>query len=211
VEYIYLHGFLSGPASSKGKYLSDRFKKLNVNLQCPDLNGENFSTLTITSQVQIIEDLLDSLSGEVTIVGSSLGGYLATLVAENRPEIRSLVLMAPAFDFCYRYISRFSKHQLKIWESSGYLNLYHYHYKEERKLGYQIILDAQKYAITELTRQIPVLIFHGLNDDSVPVEGSLNYLKGNLKSTIILLNSDHSLLDKLEDIWKYMQAFLNLE
>lgn len=211
MEYIYLHGFLSGPASTKGRYLSGKFEKLNINLHCPDLNGENFSTMTVSSQIHIIEDLLDTLSGEVTIIGSSLGGYLATLTAENRSEIKRLVVMAPAFDFCHRYVSQFSLYQLKSWERTGYLNLYHYHYKEERSLGYQIIKDAQKYATTALKRKLPVQIFHGINDESVPVEVSLNYLRGNLESTMILLNSDHSLLDKLDDIWKYMQVCLNLE
>ncbi len=211
MEYIYLHGFLSGPTSTKGRYLSGKFEKLNVNLHCPDLNGENFSSLKVSSQIHIIEDLLDTLSDEVTIIGSSLGGYLATLAAENRSEIRRLVVMAPAFDFFPRYISRFSPYQLKSWERTGYIRLYHYHYKEERSLGYQIIKDAQKYAGTALKRQLPVQIFHGIKDKSVPVEVTLDYLRGNLKSTMILLNSDHSLLDKLDDIWKYMQVFLRLE
>ena len=118
--------------------------------------------------------------------------------------------MAPAFDFCQRFISQFSVQQLSTWERTGYLSFYHHHFKEERKLSYHIISDAQKYAATEFKRQIPVQIFHGFNDVSVPVGVSLEYLKGNSKSTMVLLNSDHSLLDQMDEIWKYMQIILYL-
>ncbi|HQV33840.1 MAG TPA: YqiA/YcfP family alpha/beta fold hydrolase, partial [Calditrichia bacterium] len=39
MNYLYLHGFCSGPGSFKGQYLKEKFARKNLVLQTPDLNG----------------------------------------------------------------------------------------------------------------------------------------------------------------------------
>jgi hypothetical protein len=88
--------------------------------------------------------------------------------------------------------------------------LYQYHYKENRKLGYAIIADAKKYEDVTFGRKLPTIIFHGINDASVPYQVSIDYLTKHPDAHLILLNSDHGLLDRLDDIWRYTRLFLNI-
>ncbi len=209
MEYIYLHGFLSGPGSVKGVFLSRKFEELNLRLHRPDLNGSDFREMTISSQLEIVEHLLHSVHQEVTLIGSSLGGYLSALSASHGETVRNLVLMAPAFDFVERYFHRLTPEQLNNWRTTGTLKLYHYHHKDTRLLSYQMVEDARKYQGIPLTADVPTLIIHGIHDTSVPFKVSVDYLKGHSKTELILLNSDHGLLDKLDDIWRYMKEFLD--
>jgi hypothetical protein len=50
MQYFYLHGFLSGPQSNKGKFLNLKFNQSGNNLISPDLNDGDFSRMTISSQ-----------------------------------------------------------------------------------------------------------------------------------------------------------------
>ena len=210
MRYIYLHGFLSGPSSKKGVFLFRKFQKAGIDLLRPDLNGDDFEHLTISSQLKIIDDLICSGEGDITMIGSSLGGFLATLSAERRPQVKKLVLMAPAFDFIKRYFDRLTTEQIADWEKTGFIRLYQYHYREHRKLGYDIVDDAKKYDAISFKRQFPVLIFHGIKDASVPYQVSIDFLTAHSSVHLVLLNSDHGLLDQIDNIWKYTSLFLEM-
>jgi pimeloyl-ACP methyl ester carboxylesterase len=210
MKYIYLHGFLSGPSSVKGEFLFRHFAESHLELIRPDLNGDNFERMTITSQLNIINGVIDRAEGEVVLIGSSLGGYLAALVAGNRPEVQKLVLLAPAFDFISRYVDRLTEKQLQEWKDTGFIRLYQYHYKTHRKLRYQIVEDARLYEDHQFILHIPLFIIHGLRDESVPYQVSIDFLQDNLQGEMLLLPADHGMLDKLEVIWKYLRIFLGL-
>ncbi|RQV98876.1 MAG: esterase, partial [Calditrichaeota bacterium] len=106
MNYIYLHGFLSGPDSNKGLFFKSCFEKLGLVLHLPDLNDGNFTHMTITSQLKVVSSLTHKLPGDTVLIGSSLGGYLTALSAMEIPQIRKLVLIAPAFGFIPRYLKR---------------------------------------------------------------------------------------------------------
>jgi predicted esterase YcpF (UPF0227 family) len=98
---VYLHGFASGPSSKKARFFRERFAELGIGLEVPDLAEGKFEQLTITGQLQVIER---TCRGEaVSLIGSSMGGYLAALYAAGHAEVERLVLMAPAFSFPTRW------------------------------------------------------------------------------------------------------------
>jgi pimeloyl-ACP methyl ester carboxylesterase len=208
MQYFYLHGFLSGPQSNKGKFLNLKFNQSGNNLISPDLNDGDFSRMTISSQMEVLKRKLMSNSEPAVLIGSSLGGYLAVLLAEQLPQIEKLVLIAPAFEFAERYLNSLSPQQLAEWQNNGFLPLYHYHYQKEMKLAYGIVEDGLKYNRSMIQREIETIMFHGINDASVPYELSIEYLKKNSRARLMLLNSDHGLLDHLEFMWTYIDVFL---
>jgi uncharacterized protein len=75
---IYLHGFRSSPASFKAVWLHDRLRELGKSawFACPQLPPSPYEA------VQLIRHRFD-LQPDDTLVGSSLGGYYATYLAEH--------------------------------------------------------------------------------------------------------------------------------
>ncbi len=210
MHYIYLHGFLSGANSYKGSYLRERFAEAGLTLHTPDLNGGDFERLTLTGQLQIIGELAESLPGELTLLGSSMGGYLAALFAEENQRVKQMALIAPAFQFATRYLARMDKTMLQRWREEGYLQVYHHAYREHRRLHYHILEDARAYDRMKLQRQLPTLILQGVNDESVDYRLSVKYLQTHPSARLLLLNADHQMIGEVETIWEYTRRFLRI-
>ena len=54
MKLIYLHGFASGPMSSKAQFFRRRFEELGIEMRIPDLSEGNFEQLTISGQLRVI-------------------------------------------------------------------------------------------------------------------------------------------------------------
>ena len=202
---VYLHGFASGPHSSKAQFFRERFAERGQTITIPQLDEGDFEKLTITRQLRVIDA---AVGGKPAIlIGSSLGGYLAGLYAARHPEIKRLVLMAPAFEFPRRWRERFPAEDLARWKGEGSRRFFHYSYNEERPLGYEFVEDAAKYE-NEPDFQQPALVLHGVQDDVVPVELSRQFAKHHSSVTLRLLESGHALTDVLPELWSETQMFL---
>jgi uncharacterized protein len=198
MRFIYLHGFASGPNSKKAAYFRDRIPALEV----PDLAMCDFERLTITGQLDLIEDLA---AGEpAALIGSSMGGYLAALYAARHPEVARLVLMAPAFGFVKRWAA---SEEGERWRRNGFLEVYHYGEKRNRRLSYGLVEDAQQYEDFPDFVQ-PGLIFHGIRDSTVPAQLSREFATSHANVRLHLLDSDHELLNGLDAIWEAAGPFL---
>lgn len=86
---LYLHGFTSGPESHKAVALRDRMeaRRLGDQFLCPQLPPSPAAAIALA------EDLIQH-HGVTTLVGSSLGGYYATWLAEHH-DLKA-VLINPA-------------------------------------------------------------------------------------------------------------------
>jgi predicted esterase YcpF (UPF0227 family) len=88
----YIHGFNSSPASSKARLLRERLTQLG--------REESFRAPALphwpAQAIQVLERAIGELEAPVTLVGSSLGGYYATWLAE-RHGLKA-VLVNPAVD-----------------------------------------------------------------------------------------------------------------
>ena len=195
---IYLHGFASGPASKKASFFRDRTHTLEI----PALAAGDFEHLTITGQLNVIEELA---AGEpVSLIGSSLGGYVAALYASRHAEVAKVVLMAPAFGFARRWSET---PEAAGWRETGFLDVYHYAEKRQRRLSYGLIEDSLRYPEFPDFQQ-PALIFHGIHDTVVPAELSAEFARSHRNARLRLLDSDHELLNVLDVIWQETGPFL---
>jgi pimeloyl-ACP methyl ester carboxylesterase len=210
VRYLYLHGFLSGPESIKGKYFAEQMESLGISLVRLDLKGEHPEEMTLTSQLKILEEEIARISGTVVLLGSSLGAYLALLAAERHRNVRRLVLIAPAFEFPVRFFRLLSEEQLRQWEQKGELPFFFYSLNREHPLKYDFVRDLEHYRTVRFGRQLPVQIFHGVRDEVVPYQLSVEYLESHPMTDLILLNTDHGMLDKMDVMWEYMKQFLGI-
>lgn len=206
MRVVYLHGFASSPQSGKAQFFLGRFTRAGVQVEIPELDGGDFEHLTITGQLAVI----DRTVGETpsVLMGSSLGGYLAALYAARHPRtVEKLVLMAPAFQFPKRWRDRYSKEEIGDWRRRGSVRIYHYGYKAERDLGYGLVEDAQNYE-NEPDFSQPALVFHGVNDQVVPVSLSAEFAARHPNVTLIKFDSGHELTDVVEPMWRAVEEFL---
>ena len=210
MRYIYLHGFASSPQSHKAQYLRRRFAEIDISLKVLDLNQEDFSHLTLTRQIEQTAAIFASETNPVTIIGSSFGGLTAVWLAEKYCQVKRLILLAPAFGFPDCWIATLTPEQIKQWQQSGYLPVYHYGAEQELPLHYEFINDARNYSQSQLRRSLPTLIIHGLKDDVIPIAASRTYAQEHDRVQLIELDSGHGLNDVQTIIWQSIKQFLNL-
>ena len=202
--YIYLHGFASAPSSSKAVYFKNKLDGLKVIV--PDLNQDDFYNLTLSRQLQQVSEIIETINGEIIILGSSMGGLTALLLAEKYPNISKLVLLAPAFSMSELWING-DKTKLQEWEQNGEAPVMHYGYNQEALLSHGFYNDLFSHDDKEFKRQLPVLNFHGINDDVVPIEFSREYQLTHSQSTLIELDDDHGLGGHLDLMWDKVHSF----
>jgi pimeloyl-ACP methyl ester carboxylesterase len=122
-RFVYLHGFASSPGSRKARFFEDRFRELGIGLEIPDLAEANFRNLTLSAQLNVLERLCGN--DPVSLIGSSMGGYLAALHAARHPEVRKLVLLAPAFSFASRWPETLGAEAMEQWKRTNTLRVFH--------------------------------------------------------------------------------------
>jgi pimeloyl-ACP methyl ester carboxylesterase len=143
----------------------------------------------------------------VTLIGSSLGGYLAALFAARHSQTQRVVLLAPGFGFARRWPQRLGEQTMRDWQRTGVLPVFHYGEKAERLLSYDLIEDGRQYEDYPDVQQ-PCLIFHGEHDDVVPAQWSREFAEGKQNVELHVVDSDHELLNVLEPMWRRVREFV---
>ncbi len=205
-KVVYLHGFASGPGSTKAGFFAARLRAAGYQVEIPDLAAGDFEHLTVTAQ---LGEVARAAAGELCILmGSSMGGYLAALHAARHPEVTRVVLMAPAFGFARRWAASLGPDQLAEWRRTGWLEVYHYADQIQRRVSYALIEDGERYEDYPDVRQ-PALIFHGRSDPVVPAAYSEGFAARRPNARLVLFDSGHELTDVLEPMWEHVREFLS--
>lgn len=189
---VYLHGFSSVPGGNKGRFSREWAEARGIPFHAPDLNLPTFETLTVTAQVAAVEALVGSLPEPPVLVGSSLGGFIATAVAHRGLPIHSLILLAPAIHFAAR---RLASPAWADYRERGTLDIFHHGEGRVRRLGPQLLQDLPRWADDAAWRvPVPAAILHGRQDEAVPLAESEAYAARNPEAVLQVLEDDHSLL-----------------
>lgn len=210
MQYIYMHGFASSPQSRKARAFEAAFAQRGLPLSIPAMDQGDFEHLTISGQVDVLNRVRKNepagISSPATppdcaLIGSSMGGLVAAIYASSHPDVSRLVLLAPAFGFARRWREKAGD------PPPASMQVYHYGENRMREIHYGLIEDALKYpAAPDFTQ--PALIFHGVHDDTVPIENSRAYAAAHPNVRLIELDSDHELLTVLDRIIAESMPFL---
>jgi pimeloyl-ACP methyl ester carboxylesterase len=205
MRYLYFHGFASGPLSRKAQFFREKLAALGIPVEIPALDQGDFEHLTITGQLTLITTLL---RGEpAVLIGSSMGGYLAALYASQHSEIDRMMLLAPAFGFGARWSETFGADKVAEWRTRGQAEVYHYATRDMRRLSVDLLNDSQRHPGYPPCGQ-PTLIFHGVQDNVVPLAASERWVNENPQANLVRVQSGHELLDVLEIIWEKAESFM---
>lgn len=202
-DLIYLHGFSSAPGGNKGTFTRKWAEHRGIPFHAPDLNLPTFETLTVTAQVAAVEALLGTLPEAPVLVGSSLGGFVATAVAQRGAALKALILLAPAIHFAQRRLT--SPTWAPYW-AQGEMEVFHYGSNGPRRLGPSLREDIPAWMHDEDWRiATPTVILHGRADELVPLAVSEAYVKRNPHAQLHVLEDGHELL-QLETLACLRQA-----
>jgi uncharacterized protein len=203
---LYLHGFASSPASRKAQFFSTKLKELGFAVEIPDLAEGDFRHLTLSKQLAVVARLAQARP--VTLIGSSMGGYLAALYAAEHPEaVERVILMAPAFDFYQLWVDELGPQRLRAWEETDALAVFHYGEGRTTPVAFEMLRDAHQFPAFPNLAQ-PALIFHGRADSVVPVQKSIDFAASRPNVQLTQFPSNHELTDVLDSMWDASKEFL---
>ena len=207
---IYLHGFASSARSGKASFFSQRCREAGIPFEAPDLNLPDFSTLTVTRMLDQTRALLERSARPATLIGSSLGGYVAVLAAARWPErVKNVVLMAPALDFSDTGLSGPGGADIGDWKRAGHLNIFHFGYGRMLPIRYELYEDARRYDAMKATLAMPVLVFQGRRDTAVDPATVTTWSEARPNVELHLLDDDHQLGNSLSYMWDVTKSWVD--
>ena len=216
VHVFYLHGFASSPKSSKATFFAEHLAERGMRMECLDLNQPDFSTLTISRMLQQLDARIHALPpGEVVLIGSSLGGFVAIEAAVRQADsvehpVTQLILLAPAVELEWEKWTELGSAGVEGWRSAGWINVFHYAFDANRKLNFAFYEDANRYAVSARRLAQPMLIFQGRQDESVSPAVVERFAGAQPRATLFMLDDGHQLKNSLDFIWEKVAPALGL-
>jgi pimeloyl-ACP methyl ester carboxylesterase len=155
-------------------------------------------------------------NGPLVLVGSSMGGWMALLVALARPElVKGLVLLAPAPDFTDRLMwASFDESQRRQIMEEGFWTRPSDYDPAGYPITRELIVEGREWNVLdgEIAIDVPVRILQGGLDPDVPWTHSLD-LADKLRSKDVvwslIKDGDHR-LSRPQDIARMVETVLGL-
>lgn len=206
---MYLHGFASSGQSTKARYLREKLKALpEVEYHAIDFNPapSDFEYVTTTGLINRLRQyVLDHDLGKVRIIGSSYGGLIALHYAHRFGGVEKMLLLAPGL---FWLSGGLSDEELARWQKAGVVPIHHDAFQKEIPVRYDLQVDGLGY-LEPIPPPTPVLIIHGQNDETVPIQHSRTYAADFANRVrLIEVDADHDLNEHLDFSWEHVQSFL---
>jgi pimeloyl-ACP methyl ester carboxylesterase len=215
---VWLGGFKSDMAGTKAQVLADWAARTGRGYVRFDYFGHgesegDFREGTITRWREDALAVIDGLTaGELVLVGSSMGGWIACLAAMARPErVKAMVLIAPAPDFTEKLMKpEIPPEGLADLERDG-VWLRPSDYGEPYPITRELLEDGARWSILEAQEvpiEAPVRVLQGGADPDVPWTHALqlaNALKGEDVVFTLIKDGDHR-LSRPQDLERLVAA-----
>ena len=206
-EILFMHGTLSDKNASKSLFLQEFCKKNDIGYTAFDFIGHGASSgkytdgtigIWLDNALNIIDHVT---TGNLILVGSSMGGWISLLAAKARSErVKAMVGLAAAADFTVDVWDSFSESQKKDIRKKGVIYTPNGWTEEGDPWTLQLFEGAENYLLLKgektLDIQCPMTLIHGAKDDCGPVETAFKIMRSaksdNVK-VVVLKNSGHRL------------------
>ena len=211
-RFLYLHGFASGPESSKGRAVSAYFAARGLEVERLDLRKPSMEELRLSAMIAHVKERIGGPRDRAVLFGSSLGGLTACRVAENDARVCALILMAPAFRMVERWERRMGENDWRAWKERGYLEVDDYANGGKVRVGYGFPeeaarIDAEGGGWPDV--RVPTLIVHGVRDDVVDIELSRAWARGKRHVRLVDVDDGHELSGSVTQIAAESERFLS--
>ena len=209
---LFVHGFGSLRRGEKASAFEEACARRGWMFAAFDFRGHGESTGTLLDlRCRTLMEDLDAIVTHLESrgirnifpVGSSMGGWAVAWMALRHPDrIPACVLLAPAFHFPQGIWHRLNERQQRAWKETGRFRLKNDWIDAD--VAYALIAEA--FSLDELLRgwKKPLLIFHGMNDETVPFEHTIRVVE-RLPATVpvevrLLNDGDHRLVAHKHEI-----------
>ncbi len=217
---LYVHGFGSSHWGEKSQALEAVCARRGWPFAAFDFRGHGQSTGALTDLrcsdlLADLDEVHRFLRGRgvehVFPVGSSMGGWAAAWWASrNASAVPACTLVAPAFRFPSTILDRLTPAQHAQGQRTGRFRVRNQWLDVE--LDYALVADARPFTVDRLadgwTR--PALILHGMRDEVVPYEHTLDFVqraRGHAIELRLYKDGDHRLVPHKDDIAESACAF----
>ncbi len=198
-QLLFITGFLSKRWGTKSKALAELCGEQNWGFCCFDFRGNGdsegaFKDYTLSDWVddarrvlQLIED-----GPPLTLIGSSLGGWLAWMLGQEFSQVRQLVLLAPAFNMMGKHAKKISPSRREQWETTGWMPWADDALHKDFPLSWKWVEESEALWDQRFhsLRRVPTTILHGLQDDVILPQGSWKFTEELLKVDTQFPNKD---------------------
>lgn len=207
MKILYLHGFASGPQSTKGVAFDKQFAARGRSIERLNLRVPSFENLRLSVMIDTVRDAIGGAGDRAILIGSSLGGLTAARVAEGDPRVVGLVLMAPAFQLAARWREMLGP-AWDEWKTTGWREVTDYTTGLPARVDFGFVEDAATIDVGYPAVTVPTLVLHGAKDDTVPIERSRQFAQGRPNVRLIELDDGHELVASLPRLLAETEAFL---
>jgi hypothetical protein len=204
---FWLGGFRSDMAGTKAEALADwakaegraylRFDYLGHGESSGDFAAKGTITRWREDALAVLDELVD---GPAVLVGSSMGGWIACLVAMARPErVRAMALIAPAPDFTEKLMAPEIPSEGRAALAKDGVWLRPSLYGDPYPITRTLLEDGARWSILgsePVPIEVPVRILQGAEDPDVPWAHALELgqqLKGPDVVFTLIKDGDHRL------------------
>lgn len=218
---VWVHGFGSFRGGEKAAAVRAVCAERGWSFVSFDFRGHGRSSGTMHDlrASRLLEDL-NAIRGflaekgrtQLGLIGSSMGAFASAWFTLAHPNsVVACVLLAPAFRFLQRRWDRLTPLEREEWRRTDRL-LFKNEWVET-ELGYGLVEEREQFHPNELASgwNTPALLFHGLADDVVPLEDSLDFLRGTKYAGVelrIFKDGDHRLTAYKDEIASEACRFL---
>jgi uncharacterized protein len=206
MKILYLHGFGSGPLSTKGVAFERHLATRGIAIERMSLRVPSFSHLRLSAMIETVEAAID---GPTILIGSSLGGLTAARTAERDARVKALVLLAPAFQLAKRWREMLGD-DWERWRTSGWREVTDYTTGAPARVDFAFVEDVAAIDVGFPEVLVPTLIMHGTRDDTVPITHSRMFAVGRNNVRLVELDDGHELVASLPALLAETDAFLDV-
>jgi uncharacterized protein len=204
VRCLYLHGFASGPKSTKGVAFEQHFAARGIAIERLDLRVPSFEHLRLSA---MIDKVRAEITGPTVLIGSSLGGLTAARVAEAEPRVAAIVLLAPAFQLAARWREALGP-AWDDWQRTGWREVTDYTTGKPARVDFGFVEDAARIDVGYPEVTCPALLLHGRGDDVVPIERSREFVNRHPHARLVELDDGHELVHSIPTLLAETERFL---
>jgi len=224
VTLVWLSGFLSDMAGTKVVALGDWARAQGHAMLCFDYSGHGLSEgslleAAIGDWLEEAAAVLDLVGARpIVLVGSSMGGWIALLLARalakaGDTRLAGLVLIAPAWDMTEKLMwEKMSEKTRAIVETEGVFHAPS-NYDDPYPITKILIEEGRNHLIGEsIDVGAPVRIIQGMRDPDVPWRHALelvDLISGDDVELTLIKNAEHRLSDP-EDLRRLERTIAGL-